>query len=225
MNVKDNMGRGVKSDTKEGRTEQGKSTGKILEDMFTAVTFAERNLPEKARQYLDAPPRVRTVSRSLEDAFVAGAYAEEGAHETAREFLDSRPPLAGRVYGDIVYWGTVAATILTIIGQVVTFVSKSTFMTPSYVLSSIWQQESVEQIWKGAIGHLPQGHWYLKHLGTGPGITEMSLAFGVFIVIPALVGSGLILFRERNRLFGSLAVTAAVITTVSMVGLLPLPVG
>jgi len=225
MNLKEEKARETGSDTEAGQTEPEKNTGRVLEDLGTAVPFAESNLPEKAREYLDAPPPDKSFGQSLEDSFVAGTFAEEGAHETAQEFMNHQPPLAGRVYGDIVYWGTVAATVLTIIGQMVSFITKSTFLAPSYVLSSIWQQESVEQIWKGAVGHLPQGHWYLAHLGTGPGITEMSLALGVFIVVPALVGSGLILFNERNRLFGSLALTAAVITTVSMVGLLPLPVG
>lgn len=222
MNLKEQPGRD--SRTEKDRKET-KKISEIVEETFTAVSLAEANQPEKARRYLNVTPQSRSYRQSFEDSFVASTFAEEGAHETAREFMESNPPLAGRVYGDIVYWGTVAATVLTILGQMVSFMTKSTFLAPSYVLSSIWQQKSVEQIWNGAIGHLPQGHWYLQHLSTGPGITEMSLAFGVFIVIPAMVGSGYMLFRERNRLFGSLAMTAAVITTVSMVGLLPLPVG
>jgi hypothetical protein len=161
----------------------------------------------------------------LEDTYSAGVLAEEGAQDLARDYLSSTPPLAGRVYGDIVYWGTVTATILTILGSIFSFVSNNNFLAPSYVLSSIWQQQSVEQIWEGAIGHLPQGHWYIHHLTTGNGITEFGMAFGVFIVIPALIGSGMILFRERSHLFGSLAMTAAIITTISMLGLLPLPMG
>jgi len=225
MHFKDDKERNDRSNTEAGLTEQRKGAGKALEDLGTAVPFAESNLQEKAVEFLDAPTGDRSFGQNLENTFVAAAFAEEGSHETAQKYMDSYPPLAGRVYGDIVYWGTVVATVLTIIGQMVTFIGKNSFMAPSYVLSSIWQQESVEQIWNGAIGHLPQGHWYLAHLGTGPGITEMSLALGVFIVIPALLGSGLILFSERDRLFGSLAMTAALITIVSMVGLLPLPVG
>jgi uncharacterized membrane protein len=161
----------------------------------------------------------------IEDSFAAGAIAEEGAREMAREYLAASPPLAGRIYGNIVYWGTVVATIVTIIGSIISFLSKSEFLSPSYVLSAIWQQQSVEEIWQGAAGHLPKGHWYLNHLTSGNGITELGLAFGVFIVIPALVGSSMVLFREKNHLFASLAATAAFITAISMVGLLPLPIG
>jgi hypothetical protein len=163
--------------------------------------------------------------RFFEDSFVAGSLAEDGAQDIAREYLASTPPLAGKVYGDIVYWGTVTATIFTILGSIFSFVAKNDILPPSYVLSSIWKQQSVEQIWTGSVGHLPHGHWYMHHLTTGNGITEFGLAFGVFIVIPAMIGSGLVLFRERSHLFASLAMTAAVITTISMLGLLPLPIG
>lgn len=208
-------------------TPQNWSLREKLEEFFVASTFAESNMPDQAKQYLDITETSQNWStkKRLEDSFVASSFAEQGSHMIAQEYLESQPPLAGRVYGDIVYWGTVVATVLTIFGQIFSFVNKSNFLPPSYVLSSIWQQTSVEQIWRGALGHMPHGHWYLKHLSTGPGITETSLALGVFIVIPAMVGSGLTLFKERNRFFGSMAMTAALITTISMVGLLPLPVG
>lgn len=142
-----------------------------------------------------------------------------------REPLDATPPLAGRVYGNIVYWGTFASAILVIFGSVMSFVSGRHYVDPAYMLSSIWQQHSVSRIWQEAVGHLPQGHWYLDHLGTGDGITELGLALGVFVVIPAIIGSALVLFKERNIVFGTFALIAALITTISMVGLLPLPIG
>ncbi len=165
------------------------------------------------------------IGSYLEDTYYAGSLAEEGAQEIAREYLASTPPLAGRVYGNIVYWGTVVSAIMAIVGMVISFVSKADFVHPSYMLSSIWQEMSVSQIWQGAIGELPKGHWYLKHLATGNGITELGLALGVFIVIPAMLSSAYVMIKEKNVFFASLAIIAAFITTVSMVGLLPLPVG
>lgn len=182
-------------------------------------------LKKSANQIDENVEHEHKTRQFFEDSFAAGALAEEGAQEIAREYLTSTPALAGKVYGDIVYWGTVTATIFTILGSIFSFVAKNDILSPSYVLSSIWQQQSVEQIWMGSVGHLPHGHWYMHHLTTGNGITEFGLAFGVFIVIPAMIGSGLVLFRERSHLFASLALTAAVITTISMLGLLPLPIG
>ncbi len=185
----------------------------------------KNNTDQKSNQTEQDIKQKHQTRQFFEDSFVAGSLAEEGAQDIARAYLASTPPMAGKVYGDIVYWGTVAATIFTILGSVLSFVAKNDILSPSYVLSSIWQQQSVEQIWMGSIGHLPHGHWYLDHLTTGNGITEFGLAFGVFIVIPAMIGSGLVLIRERSHLFASLALTAAVITTISMLGLLPLPIG
>lgn len=41
---------------------------------------------------------------------------------------------------------------------------------------------------------------------------------GVFSVIPAILGAAFILFREKERLFGFLAIIAAVITTLAIAG-------
>lgn len=161
----------------------------------------------------------------FESSLAAGTLAQAGAQDLAREYLASTPPLAGRVYGNIVYWGTVVSAILAIIGSVFSFVTKADYLHPSYIISSIWQENSVEQIWEGAVGHLPHGHWYLNHLASGSGLTELGLAFGVFIVIPAMIGSAFVMFKNKDTLFASLAIMATFITTISMVGLLPLPIG
>jgi hypothetical protein len=138
---------------------------------------------------------------------------------------DITPPLSGRVYGEIVYWGTVIGTLIAIIGTIVSFVSKDSYLPTSKVLTGIWQQKSVEEIWLSAAGELPNGHWYLNHLSQGSGLTEFGLAFGVFCVIPAMIAGSYFLFKENKVVFGVLAILAAIITTVSMLGLLPLPVG
>jgi hypothetical protein len=176
----------------------------------------------------DSPPNVDLARKigfreRIERLTEAITFAEAGQPEIARQILDIKPTLAGKVYGDIVYWGTVAAAIVALLGQVVTFVTRAHYMDPGYILSAIWQSQSVEQIWQGATGSLPQGHWYLDQLLTGNGLGEAGLALGVFIVIPAMLASSYILYRQRSVFFGTLAAVAAVITIASMVGLLPLP--
>ena len=52
MNLKEEKARETGSDTEAGQTEPEKNTGRVLEDLGTAVPFAESNLPEKAREYL-----------------------------------------------------------------------------------------------------------------------------------------------------------------------------
>ena len=127
-------------------------------------------------------------------------------------------PFAGIVYGDIIYWITIVATGVVLIGSVITFVTTDNYIDATYLLSSIWQGKNVEQIWVGAVGAQPNGHWYLSRLSTGSGLTAAGIALGVASVIPAIIGAAYILLRERQRLFGTLAIIAAIITTAAAIG-------
>lgn len=133
------------------------------------------------------------------------------------------PPLSGRVYGEIVYWGTVIGTIIAIIGTIVCFVSKDTYLPTSELLTGIWQQKSVAEIWQSITGSQPSGHWYLEHLTKGNGLTQFGLSTGVFFVIPAMFVSGFLLLKEKGgTIFGVLALIGGLITLISMLGLMPL---
>ena len=136
-----------------------------------------------------------------------------------KDHKDDMPvvPLAGIVYGDMVYWGTIFGTLLTIIGSVITFTTTNNFIDPSYLLSSVWEGKTVEQIWQGtALGANPDGHWYLGEITTGNGLTMLGLAIGVFSVTPSIIGAAVVLFREKEVLFGSLALISAAITIAAM---------
>lgn len=76
-------------------------------------------------------------------------------------------PLAGIIYGEIVYWGTLLASLVGIFASIFTFGSRSNLISPSYTLSMIWQNKSPEAIWQGAVGWIPNHHWYLSYLNTG----------------------------------------------------------
>lgn len=190
------------------------------------MTEEPRNLEERKpepRPVAEEKPTFGFRDR-VEQYMEAITFAEAGQPEVAREILGIQPSLAGRVYGEIVYWGTVAAAVIAMLGQVFSFVSNKNYVDPAYMLSAIWQSKSVAQIWEGATGALPNGHWYLHHLATGNGLTEFGIAVGVFVVIPAMLGAAIILYRDRSPLFATLAVVAAFITIASMVGMIPLPI-
>lgn len=136
------------------------------------------------------------------------------------ENVEDKPvaPRAGVVYGDMIYWITVVATVVVIIGSIVTIVTTNNYIDPNYLLSAIWQGKNVEDIWVGAVGAQPDGHWYLSHLFTGNGLTTAGIALGVFSVIPGIIAAAYVLFKEKERLYGSLAVLAAIITLAAVVG-------
>jgi hypothetical protein len=136
-------------------------------------------------------------------------------------------PASGVVYGDTIYWGTIASAIIALIGQVVTFLTAGSAIAPSVLLSRIWEGKGVEGIWQGVgIDRPANEHWYFSQITTGEGLTMFGIALGVFVVIPALLASAYVLVtREGRPLFATLAVIAALITIASFVGVIQMPVG
>lgn len=123
---------------------------------------------------------------------------------------------AAIVYGDTIYWITIVASVIVLIGSVLSFITKGNYIDPSYMLTSIWEGKNVEEIWVGAVGATPDGHWYLGQISTGDGLTMFGIALGVFSIIPAIFGAGFYLFKEKENLFASLAIIAAFITIGAM---------
>ena len=144
---------------------------------------------------------------------------DHDVHETKDEGYHDKPvvPVAGVIYGDIVYWITIVATFVVLIGSVMTFVTTNNYIDPNYMLSAIWEGKNVEEIWIGAVGAQPDGHWYLPQITTGNGLTAAGIALGVFSVIPGIIGAAVLLFKQGERLFGTLAVISAIITSVAVV--------
>ena len=133
-----------------------------------------------------------------------------------------KPPLAGIIYGGIVYWGVLVGSLLVTIGSVLAFLGDN-YVPVSYWLSSVWKGESVYHTWENATGSLPMGHWYLNYLMRGDGITAFGISLGVFCVVPALFLSTMVLFKQRQGLYGLLALTCGCIVMVGVLGLLPMP--
>ncbi|MGD8568346.1 MAG: DUF1634 domain-containing protein [Gammaproteobacteria bacterium] len=138
-------------------------------------------------------------------------------HHNEDEHERPAAPLAGIVYGDVVYWLTIVATVVVIIGSIVTFTTHDNYIHPNDLLSAIWQGKDVEAIWKISHGSLPDGHWYLSQLTTGNGLTAGGIALGVFSVIPGILGAAFVLYRQKQILFASLAIVAAIITSISVI--------
>jgi hypothetical protein len=129
--------------------------------------------------------------------------------------------LAALIYGEIVYWGVLLGSVIALIGSVLAFLGDN-FVPVSYWLSAVWQGESVAQTWEGATGSLPMGHWYLSHLTTGDCLTALGLSLGVFAVVPAIFLSAAVLFKEGERLYGSLALAGGVVVMMGVLGLAPM---
>jgi len=131
---------------------------------------------------------------------------------------DDKPiiPKAGVIYGDIIYWGTIAGTFVVLLGSFITFTTTNNYMDPAILLSAIWEGKSVDEIWTAAAGGPPDGHWYLSVPTTGNGLTAIGIAMGVFSVTPAIAASAYVLWKDGYKFFAGIAVTAAIITMLAM---------
>jgi hypothetical protein len=134
-----------------------------------------------------------------------------------------KPSFSGRIYGEIVYWGTILGSVIAIIGSTIAVMVKSNVVEPSYVFSAMWEGKTTATIWKGAIGTLPKGHWYLPNISTGDGLTMFGLALGVFSVTVGLFASSIPLVKNGDYLFAGLAIIAGIISLVAALGLFTLP--
>ena len=135
------------------------------------------------------------------------------------EEKEPKRPFAGIVYGEVVYWTVLAASIIVIIGSVVAFVTRMNFVSPSYWICSLWQGKHTGEIWGEFAAVSPVGHWYLNYLGTGDGLTAFGISLGVFSVTLGMVVAAIILLKEKRTFLGLLALVAATITVISMLGL------
>jgi len=138
---------------------------------------------------------------------------------------ETRPEVsfAGIVYGEIIYWGTIAGSVIAVIGATIASVFTNNVIEPAYLFTQIWEGNNPTAIWEGAVGAAPKGHWYLANLFTGDGLAMFGLAFGVFVVTPGLFLSGVILLKKKDLLYGGLAVISGFISLVAFLGLIALP--
>jgi len=133
-----------------------------------------------------------------------------------------KAPLAGLIYGQIIYWGVMLGSMIVIFGSIVAFTTTNNFVPVSYWLSSVWKGKSPSEIWQGITGSLPMGHWYFSHLRTGDGLSALGISLAVFSVVPALFFSSAVLFKEGDKLYGSLALVCGIIVLTGVMGLIPI---
>jgi len=134
---------------------------------------------------------------------------------------EERPPVsyAGIIYGDIIYWGTLAGAFVVLLGSIISFATTNNYVDPAYMLSALMDGKNVNEIWTGAegVGAPPNGHWYLSEFTTGNGLTMLGIAMGVFSVTPAIFASAYYLYKDNDKVFASVAALAGVITIFAMI--------
>jgi len=139
--------------------------------------------------------------------------------------VESRPkykiPVEQAVYGDTVYWVTILAAIICMIGPLVSMVFvDDNVLNPHYLFAAIFAGKDSETIWKEVGNGFPGGHFWWYHFGTGDGFTQFGLVLGCSVALWALLAAALVYLRKRVLLYALLALWVAAMVALSTVGLM-----
>ena len=127
---------------------------------------------------------------------------------------------APRVYGEIVYWVTILACILCMIGPVISVASpEKNILNPYKLFSAIFEGKDAQTIWQEAGEGFPGGHFYLTHLTYGDGFTQLGLALGCSVALWALIATAFCFLVEKTYFYVFLALWVAFLVVCSMTGI------
>ena len=124
-----------------------------------------------------------------------------------------RPSL---VYGETVYWLTIAGAVVTAAGSVLAFASDANLLDPAVMFAAIWEGGTVTDIWSRAGSVQPSGHWYLAALPSGDALAMTGMVAAIFSLVPATVAVGWLMFRRQEPFFGTVTMLAAILSLISV---------
>ena len=124
------------------------------------------------------------------------------------------------IYGEIVYWGTVAAAIICMIGPFIAMKNvEHNIMNPHYLFAKIFEGKNAETIWQEVGGGFPGGHFYFDNFSMGDGFTQFGLALGCSVALWALIPASLCYLKEKNPLYTGLCLWVGLLIFLSMIGI------
>ncbi len=149
-------------------------------------------------------------------------------------------PRAQLVYGEIVYWLCIVSAILCMVGPFLALLNpKRNLLNPHYLFSSIWAGQKAASIWlfdgpdwmnpifQGlhsffGVGGFQGGHFWMRNITSGDGLTQFGLVLGCGVALPALIGAAVcyLCARPRQYLWAGLAVWVAFLVSFSSIGIL-----
>ena len=124
------------------------------------------------------------------------------------EYGELQPSL---VYGDTVYWLTIAGAVVAVIGSVVAFATDANLLNPAIAFAGIWEGQTAAEIWSHAGGIEPSRHWYLRALPSGDALAMTGIIGAIVSLVPATLAAGWLMLRRRERFFSIVALLATIL--------------
>ncbi len=136
--------------------------------------------------------------------------------------VSERPqmPRAQIAYGEVVYWITIAAAIICMIGPVIAVAYiDNNVLNPHFLFSAIFDGKAPEVIWEEVGGGFPGGHFYKNYFLHGDGLTQFGLALGCTAALWALICAAAAYLKDRTYLYVILSLWVAGMIVVSAIGI------
>lgn len=109
-------------------------------------------------------------------------------------------PLTQVVYGQIVYWVCIIATLICIIGPALSIAfPDNNFLEPQYLFGTLWQGSAPQTIWQKLGGGFPGGHFWIHNLNTWDGFTQLGIVIGCVSAGLGLLIATIFFLREKPR--------------------------
>lgn len=135
---------------------------------------------------------------------------------------EERPkmPFSQVIYGEIVYWGTIVAAIICMIGPYISMKNvDNNVMNPHYLFALIFEGKNAETVWQEVGGGFPGGHFYLNNFSMGDGFTQFGLALGCSVALWALIPASLCYLKDKSPLYTALCLWVGLLIFLSMIGI------
>ena len=130
-------------------------------------------------------------------------------------------PRVQTIYGSIVYWITIIAAIICMIGPVISVASpENNVLNPYKLFNAIFEGKDAQTVWQEVGGGFPGGHYYLKHFTYGDGFTQFGLALGCSVALWALIASAIAYAADKIYLYVWLSLWVAAMVALSMIGIM-----
>jgi len=128
------------------------------------------------------------------------------------------------IFGDIVYWLTITAAIICMVGPVMAFASMDgNILNPHYLFANMWSGMEPEAILETAGEAEASGHYWVNNLAAGDGFTQLGLVIGCSVAIPAMLVAAMVyVFKEKSLGWALGALWIVGLVTVSALGIISL---
>jgi hypothetical protein len=136
--------------------------------------------------------------------------------------VEERPKLAPSqlIYGEVVYWITVASCIVCTVGPWIAMMNvDNNVANPYFLFKAIFDGKDAATVWQETAGGFPGGHFWFSNFSKGDGFTQFGLALGCGVAVPGLVAAALAYVAEKAYLYVALALWVGMLVTLSASGI------